>query len=84
MDAEMGPANSLHPSAQYNEYNERFDFKLVSTVEALAAAWRTNQILILRKKLLEELVEWFYYHNPHRNCIKDNVAGLQTALLWKR
>ena len=25
-DAEKGPANSLHASAYYNEYNERFDF----------------------------------------------------------
>ena len=24
-DAEMGPANSLHASAYYSEYNERFD-----------------------------------------------------------
>ena len=24
-DAEMGPANSLHTSAYYSEYNERFD-----------------------------------------------------------
>ena len=27
-DAEMGPANSLHASAYYSEYNERFDFDL--------------------------------------------------------
>ena len=27
-DAEMGPANSLHASAYYSEYNERFDFNL--------------------------------------------------------
>ena len=26
-DAEMGPANSLHASAYYSEYNERFDLK---------------------------------------------------------
>ena len=25
-DAEMGPANSLHASTYYSEYNERFDF----------------------------------------------------------
>ena len=25
-DAEMGPANSLHTSAYYSEYNKRFDF----------------------------------------------------------
>ena len=24
-DAEMGPANSLHASASYSEYNEKFD-----------------------------------------------------------
>ena len=27
-DAEMGPANSLHASAYYSEYNERFDLML--------------------------------------------------------
>ena len=27
-DAEMGPTNSLHASAYYREYNERFDFDL--------------------------------------------------------
>ena len=26
-DTEMGPANSLHASAYYSEYNERFDLK---------------------------------------------------------
>ena len=25
-NAEMGPANSSHPSAQHKEYNKRFDF----------------------------------------------------------
>ena len=33
-DAEMGPAHSLHASAYYSEYNDRFDlsfrFKLIS------------------------------------------------------
>ena len=29
LDAEMGPANSLHASAYYSEYNERFDFDLI-------------------------------------------------------
>ena len=28
-DAEMGLANTLHASAQYNEYHERFDFDLM-------------------------------------------------------
>ena len=28
-DAEMGPANSLHATAYYSEYNERFDFDIV-------------------------------------------------------
>ena len=31
-DAEMGPANSLHASAYYSEYNERFDLKLTPQV----------------------------------------------------
>ena len=29
-DAEMGPANSLHASAYYREYNERFDLPATS------------------------------------------------------
>ena len=29
LDAEMGPANSLHASAYYSEYIERFDFDLI-------------------------------------------------------
>ena len=29
-DAKMGPANSLHASGYYSEYNERFDFDLIS------------------------------------------------------
>ena len=32
-DAEMGPANSLHASAYYSEYNERFDFDQKSAEE---------------------------------------------------
>ena len=28
-DVEMGPANSLHASAYYSEYNERFDLILI-------------------------------------------------------
>ena len=30
-NAEMGPANSLHASATYVEYNERFDFDVLSS-----------------------------------------------------
>ena len=29
LDGEMGPAESLHASAYYSEYNERFDFDLI-------------------------------------------------------
>ena len=32
-DAEMGPANSLHSSAKYSEYNERFGFDLKKRLE---------------------------------------------------
>ena len=28
-DSEMDPANSLHASGYYSEYNERFDFDLI-------------------------------------------------------
>ena len=31
-DAEMGPANSLHASAYYSEYNERFDLLFYSQI----------------------------------------------------
>ena len=33
-DAEMGPANSLHASAYYSEYNERFDLIRFLTFES--------------------------------------------------
>ena len=37
-DAEMGPGNSIHASAYYSEYNERFDFK------KLVQRWRKRGI----------------------------------------
>ena len=36
-DTEMGPANSLHASAYYSEYNERLDFDLITRV---SLSWR--------------------------------------------
>ena len=53
-DAEMGPANSLHASAHYSEYNERFDLKierLVCTVCKVAKLMLRNS----RKKLPNRL-----------------------------
>ena len=43
-DAEMGPANSIHASAYYSEYNERFDFDLrfltaISNTEIVQGMW---------------------------------------------
>ena len=32
-DAEMGPANSLHASAYYSEYNERFDVQQANLIQ---------------------------------------------------
>ena len=34
-DAEMGPANSLHASAYYSEYNERFDLNYQKLIKSL-------------------------------------------------
>ena len=42
-DAEMGPANSLHASTYYSEYNERFDLLfLLSSPEQIRLTLRTN------------------------------------------
>ena len=37
-DAEMGPVNSLHASAYYIEYNERFDLNVYGQVGRVATA----------------------------------------------
>ena len=39
-DADMGPANSLHASAYYSEYNERFDLSMKTTVNKFYQATR--------------------------------------------
>ena len=38
-DAEMGPANSLHASAQYSEYNKRFDL-IYFSVSTIVDTWK--------------------------------------------
>ena len=42
-DAEMGPANSLHASAYYSEYNERLDFVIEKPV---SSPW--NKLCVLK------------------------------------
>ena len=52
-DADVGPANSLHASAHYSEYNERFDLK-----SKLLGAWKKYKFL--RSKLIYVFFESCY------------------------
>ena len=46
-DAEMGPANSLHASAYYSEYNERFDFMFITLFTSYIALFTSYPLLFL-------------------------------------
>ena len=48
-DAEMGPANSLHVSAYYSEYNERFNLKIWLYKRAKCPSTDVEMTIFFRK-----------------------------------
>ena len=54
-DVEMSPANSLHASAYYSEYNERFDL--------------IKQHFSFQQKEFTAIIEPPYIHRPDRMLI---------------
>ena len=72
-DVEMGPANSLHASAYYSEYNERYDLILLDKIANYTAyppvrtrrPMRTHQLWLVGAHQLfpvdESMVQWKCY-----------------------
>ena len=80
-DAEMGPANSLHASAYYSEYNERFDLSMKTTVNKFYQATRNVDCrLFVEIKLLYANCS-LTPEEHYSEAVMARISGINSSML---